>query len=128
MSEAASSDLSETIVYSTLNTMQRDSLIRQIYSSLIANPDLSFTVEQDQINRIRVYHNVNRATKILIRTYLVIIIPICVDESPLLTICFGQVHFDLQETIDELNRRITVLKSIEKLHILKRNDNGAISS
>jgi len=124
MNNTALLDLSETLIYSTSNTMQRDALIKQIYNSIIANPDLSFTVEQDQINRIRVYHNVNRATKILIRTYLVVIIPVCVDESPLIEVCFGQVHFDLQETIDELNRHITILKSIQKLHMLEGNDNG----
>jgi len=69
------------VVITVSSVMRRDKLIRQIYKQLTLEPSTVFTIQQDRINRIKVFHNVGDGVKVLVRTYLVIIIPVLVDLS-----------------------------------------------
>lgn len=103
---------------STLN--ERDKIIRRIYDNLTKEPNLQFTIVQDQVNRIKIFHNTPDGTKILIRTYLVICLPIIIDLTPLYEL-YGSIDFNLDETINHLTKIIHKLQSMQGKRVVKGN-------
>lgn len=111
------------IVVTVSTIMQRDKLIRQIYKQLTLEPSSTFIIQQDQVNRIKVFHNIGNGVKVLVRTYLVIIIPILIDLSPLNAV-YGNVDFYLDETIGQLTKLIDKLQLLKGHKVIKGNKNG----
>lgn len=113
---------SNTVVISVSSILKRDKLIRQIYAQLTSEPTTTFTVQQDQVNRIKVFHNVGDGVKVLIKTYLVIVIPIIADLSPLLGL-YGSLDFHLDDTINTLSGIIQKLQALKGHKMIKGNGN-----
>lgn len=111
------------VVVTVSNIAKRDKLIKQIYKQLINEPSTQFTIIQDQINRIKVFHNVSGGVKVLVRTYLVIVIPVMIDLSPLFSI-YGSVDFYLDETINQLSVLVSKLQNLKGHKVIKGTGNG----
>lgn len=112
-----------TVVISVPSVGDRDRVIRDIYTNLTSDLDIQFSVVQDQVNRIKLFHNVGKGIKIPIRTYIVVVIPIIVDLSPLRNL-YGYIDFHLDETIEHLQNLIGTLRSMQGHKIVKGNGNG----
>ena len=110
------------VVITVSSVMRRDKLIRQIYKQLTLEPSTVFTIQQDRINRIKVFHNIGDGVKVLVRTYLVIIIPVLVDLSPLDSL-YGSVDFCLDETIGQLTKLVNKLQLLKGHKVIKGNHN-----
>ena len=110
------------VVITVSSVMRRDKLIRQIYKQLTLEPSTVFTIQQDRINRIKVFHNVGDGVKVLVRTYLVIVIPVLVDLSPLDSL-YGSVDFYLDETIGQLTKLVNKLQLLKGHKVIKGNHN-----
>ena len=110
------------VVITVSSVMRRDKLIRQIYKQLTLEPSTVFTIQQDRINRIKVFHNVGDGVKVLVRTYLVIVIPVLVDLSPLDSL-YGSVDFYLDETIGQLTKLVSKLQLLKGHKVIKGNHN-----
>ena len=110
------------VVVTVSSVVKRDKLIKQIYKQLTFEPSTVFTIQQDRVNRIKVFHNVGDGVKVLIRTYLVIVIPILIDLSPLDTI-YGSVDFCLDETIGQLTKLLNKLQGLKVHKVIKGNRN-----
>lgn len=113
-----------TILISVNSTYERDKLIKRIYTNLTTEPDTTFTVQKDQVNRIKVFHNVGPNTRVLIRTYLVLVIPVIMDLEPLNSI-YGTVDFHLDETINYLTALTKKLQALQGKRIVKGKSNDA---
>ncbi len=111
------------VVITVPSVMRRDKLIRQIYKQLTLEPSTVFTIQQDRINRIKVFHNVGDGVKVLVRTYLVIVIPVLVDLSPLDSL-YGSVDFYLDETIGQLTKLVSKLQLLKGHKVIKGNRNA----
>jgi len=111
------------VVITVSSVMRRDKLIRQIYKQLTLEPSTVFTIQQDRINRIKVFHNVGDGVKVLVRTYLVIVIPVLVDLSPLDSL-YGSVDFYLDETIGQLTKLVSKLQLLKGHKVIKGNRNA----
>lgn len=116
-------DKGATIVVSVKNIADREQMIKRIYANLTTEPSTTFTVLQDQVNRIRIYHNVGPEIRVLIRTYLVIVIPIIIDLNPIDSL-YGILDFHLDETILQLQTIIDKLRKLQGRHIRKGGYNG----
>ena len=116
-------DKNNYIVITVSSILNRDKLIRQIYKQLTLEPSRVFTIQQDQVNRIKVFHNVGDGVKVLIRTYIVIVIPILVDLSPLDSF-YGSVDFYLDDTIEKLTKLVTKLQMLKGHKVLKGKSSG----
>lgn len=110
------------VVVTVSSVVKRDKLIKQIYKQLTFEPSTVFTIQQDRVNRIKVFHNVGDGVKVLVRTYLVIVIPILIDLSPLDTI-YGSVDFCLDETIGQLTKLLNKLQGLKGHKVIKGNRN-----
>ena len=110
------------VVVTVSSVVKRDKLIKRIYKQLTLEPSTVFTIQQDQVNRIKVFHNVGDGVKVLVRTYLVIIIPILIDLSPLDSI-YGNVDFCLDETIGQLTKLLNKLQLLKGHKVIKGNRN-----
>ena len=115
-------DKTNYVVVTVSTIFQRDKLIKQIYKQLTLEPSTVFTIQQDQVNRIKVFHNVGDGVKVLVRTYLVIVIPVLIDLSPLDSI-YGSVDFCLDETIGRLTKLINKLQLLKGHKVIKGNHN-----
>jgi hypothetical protein len=103
--------------------LDRDKLIKQVYEQLIGlNSIKEYTVVKDQVNRIRVYKNGLKGVRALIRTYLVIVLPVLIDLSPLYDL-EGVIDFKLDHTIQQLNSIIEKLKNLQGCKIRKGKSN-----
>lgn len=111
---------SSYIVYTVPNLDARDKLVKELYRGLTIEPSLTFTILQDQVNRIKIFHNVRPGVKVLIRTYLVIAVPVHVDTKALYELR-GSITFHLDETIETLKKEITKLQSLQGHKIMKGN-------
>ena len=102
-----------TVVYTALNTRRRTELLQTLYKILTDNPDLTYSVESNQVNKLEVYHNLSQDARILIRTYLIIIIPVQVNLEPLTNVKGTKVYYRLDETITQLQHLVTSLELLE---------------
>jgi hypothetical protein len=116
---------SVNVKVATVSTiLERDNLVKRIYSDLTKEPSSTFTVIMDKVNTVKVYHNSGPQVRTLIRIYLVIVIPVLVDISPLYSI-YGVVDFHLDETIRKLTETVEKLQKLQGRRILKENKNVA---
>ena len=110
------------VVITVSSVMRRDKLIRQIYKQLTLEPSTVFPIQLDRLIRIKVFHNIGDGVKVLVRTYLVIIIPVLVDLSPLDSL-YGSVDFYLDETIGQLTKLVNKLQLLKGHKVIKGNHN-----
>jgi hypothetical protein len=112
-----------TILVSVSSTFERDKLIKRIYTNLTTEPSTTFIVQQDQVNRIKVFYRVSQDIRVLVRTYLVLVIPILIDFGPLHSI-FGTIDFHLDETIKHLTSLTQKLQALQGKRVVKGNVNA----
>lgn len=117
-------DSSITVIVTVSSISDRDRIIKNLYTNLTKEPQTTFTIQQDQVNRIKIFHNVGRDNRVLIKTYLVIVIPILIDLKPI-TSAQGVVDFKLDETIESLQKLINKLQGLQGRHIMKGSSNAA---
>jgi hypothetical protein len=110
------------VVITVSTIMKRDKLVKSIYSQLTREPSVEFIVQQDQVNRIKVFHNVGGGIKVLIKTYTVVVIPIIVDLSPLYSF-YGSIDFHLDDTITHLSGIVAKLQALKGHRTVKGNNN-----
>jgi len=103
--------MENSIVISVNTISERDTMVRDIYKSLTANPNKQYTIQQDRVNRIKIFHN-KGSLRILIQTYLIVVLPVLLDFSPLENL-YGTVDFRLNETIDRLVKITHRLQSLQ---------------
>ena len=106
------SDKTKTIVITVASLDERDKIIRRIYTNLHKEPSTQFTVIQPQVNKIQIFHNVGKGVRLLIRTYLVFVVPVNLNLKPLNEV-YGLVDFHLDETIKKLRATIVKLKALQ---------------
>jgi len=106
-----------TILTSVNTIPERDKVIKELYASLTKNKDKRFTIQQDRVNRIKIFHN-KGSLRILVNTYLVVVIPVIVDLSPLERI-EGTVDFQLDNTIDKLVKLTGRLCTLQGKKVIK---------
>jgi len=119
--------MTETTVISVRNVFERDKFIKQIYTNLTKEPSLEFIVVQDRVNMVSIYHNIPNCTRVLIKSYLIIILPVLIDLRPLDSV-YGSVTFHLDETIKVLYETINLLKSKQGKKIITENSNVETAS
>jgi hypothetical protein len=111
--------MENSIIVSVNTVQERDAAIKKLYKSLQKQATNRFTIQQDQVNRIKVFHNKGNM-RVLITTYLVIVLPIIIDLSPLDTLT-GTVDFRLDETIIKLETLAHHLRSLQGKRVVQRN-------
>jgi hypothetical protein len=111
---------SSTILVSVPNILERDKLVKRIYANLKKEPSTTLTIIQDQVNRIQIFHNVNGGVRILVRTYLVLVIPVMINLNQLYAVT-GNVTFHLDETIKDLIKLTKQLQSLNGYKVVKEN-------
>ncbi len=109
--------MNNNIIISVNSLPERDLKIKEIYKSLTRNPNKNFLILQDRVNRIKIFHN-KSGLKILLQTYVVVVLPVLLDFTPLESI-YGVVDFRLDQTIDRLIRLTHKLQSIQGKRIVK---------
>ncbi len=114
-----------TVVVTVPSIAERDEYIKRIYTNLTKEPNPQFTVQQDQTNRIRVFHNVSKEVRVLINTYVVVVIPVTIDLTPLDTF-EGIVYYHLTETIEYLRTQISRLEAMQGQRTVKGTNNDNI--
>lgn len=108
----------ENSVVISVNTIpERNLMIKELYETLSLNSTKQYTIQKDRVNRIKVFHN-KGSLRILIQTYLVIILPVILDFSPLESV-YGTVDFRLENTIDRLIKLTHKLQSIQGKRVVK---------
>lgn len=119
--------MEKTVVVSVNNTAERDMIVKNIYNQYTMQWPEYYTVQQDQINRIKVFHkedNVPQNLKSHYCTYIVIIIPVLVNLDPLDSF-IGLIDFNLQATIIPLKKLIKKLESLQGERVIKENPDAA---
>ena len=113
----------KTVIISANTIAERDIIIRNIYSQLTNDLDNRFIVNKDRVNRIQIFHNEGNLPEHLrsiLRTYIVVVLPINLNLSPLEGIT-GKVEFHLDSTIDVLTKHLNRLKTLQRAVIIKEN-------
>lgn len=101
---------SNYIIISVSSISQRDAMINNLINKVDSDPTDNLIVEKDQ-NKVKVYHRVDTGVRVLIRVYVVVVIPVQVNLQPL-TGFSGKINFCLDETIDALTKILKQLKAI----------------
>jgi hypothetical protein len=109
--------MENSIIISVNSIPERDIRVKEIYKELTRNPNKNFLIQQDRVNRIKIFHN-KSGLRILLQTYVVVVLPVLLDFSPL-DACMGVVDFRLDVTIDRLIKLTTKLQSIQGKRIVK---------
>lgn len=117
---------SETIVVSVLTLHDRDVLVKRIYTSLTREASTDYLVVQDQVNRVKIFMNVNKDYRVLIKTYIILVIPVIMDLGPLHSL-YGNIDFHLEKTISHLQSIVKNLQSLQGRRIVKGNRNDQAS-
>ena len=106
-----------TICISVNTIKERDKLIKDIYASLHTQAGKTYIIQKDRVNRIRVYHKAKNL-QVLINTYIIIVLPILLDFSPLNDL-EGTIDFRLDRTIDRLVKLTGKLQMLQGKRIVK---------
>jgi len=106
-----------TILTSVNTIAERDKTIKDLYKTLTASKDKRFTIQQDRVNRIKIFHN-KGSLRILVSTYIVVVLPVLLDFSPLDQI-EGTVDFRLDNTIDRLVKLTGKLCALQGKKVIK---------
>ncbi|MCP3924904.1 MAG: hypothetical protein GY714_20185 [Desulfobacterales bacterium] len=101
----------KTTVISVNSIPERDIKVRELYHTLTRNPNKNFIIQQDRVNRIKIFHN-KGGLRILLKIYTVVILPVLLNFSPLDSI-YGTVDFQLDNTIEKLELLTRKLRSIQ---------------
>jgi hypothetical protein len=112
-----------TIVISVATVTERDNFVKRIYTNLKKEPSDTFLILQDQASRIQIYHRVSPGIKVLIRTYLIVILPLIMNLEPI-TSLYGNLDFRLDETIRHLTNITQKLQALQGRRIVKGDTNG----
>jgi len=118
---------STTIVITVSSIQARKGIMKKIYTNLTKEPSVQFTVIQDQINRIKIFHNGEKGVKVLIRTYIIFVIPILINLKALNDV-YGYVDFRLGDTIKHLRAHITKLESLQGQKFVKSNQGNNLEA
>ena len=110
--------MQNSIVISVNSVQERDSAVKKIYTSLIKQSKTKFIIQQDQVNRIKIFHT-KGSMRILVTTYIVIILPVLLDLSPIQAIT-GTVDFHLDETIIRLETLARQLRQMNGKHSVQK--------
>jgi hypothetical protein len=110
------------VIATVSSLVERDKLIKQIYTNLTKEPSTQYTVQQDQVNRIKILQNCGKGVYVPIRTYLVIVIPVLIDLSSLYDFT-GIVDYRLDKTIESLKTLITKLESLQGRRVMRGKSN-----
>lgn len=102
---------------------KRDSVVKDLYQKLLIDGSTKLIVENDRVDRIKVYHIVGDGIKVLIRTYLVVIISTQVSLKPLEGFT-GKVTFCLDSTIEELKETIRKLSRLNGKQVIRTSNNA----
>lgn len=102
------------IVVSTNTTSQRDSTTQLIYNRLVELNKLvdNIKIVKEGVGKIKVFHTAGNNTPILIRTYLIVVIPVIVNMTAIESI-YGNVYFDFNNSIEQLESALKKLRAIE---------------
>lgn len=114
-----------TTVVATVNSIpQREEFLNNIYENLTKEHHAQLTVIKDSINRVKIFHEIGNGRRVLVRTYIVIVIPIHIDLTPLHDIQ-GAIDFHLDETIALLQRHVSNLQSMQGYKVVRGDKHGA---
>lgn len=102
------------IVVSTSTAGQRDATTQSIYNRLIELNKLvdNIIIAKEGIGKVKVFHKIEGHAPILIRTYLVVVIPVIVNMTAIEGL-YGNIYFNLQDSIDQLESALEKLRAIE---------------
>jgi hypothetical protein len=115
------------VIATVSSLVKRDKLIKQIYTNLTKEPSTQFTVQQDQVNRIKILQNCGKGVYVPIRTYLVIVVPVLIDLSSLYDFT-GIVDYRLDKTIESLKTLITKLESLQGRRVMRGKSNAQLEA
>lgn len=108
------------VVISVGSTQQRDNKLKEIVDGINLDPTSNLLFEKD-VNKIKVYHRVGTGLKILIRTYVVVVITAHINLQPLSGFT-GKINFHLDETIDQLTEIIRQLNYLNGTKEIKSSN------
>ena len=108
------------VVTSVSTVAQRDAKITAIHNKLLELNNLSedVSIVKEGVNKINVYHKVKAGARILLRTYLVVMIPVQVNLSAIEGM-YGTIYFDLNDTIELLQKALSKLRALEGQRTIK---------
>lgn len=109
--------MQNSVIISVNTVPERDQMIKDLYRELTSNKDKNYLIQQDRINRIKIFH-IKGSLRILINTYVVIVLPVLLDLSSLENL-HGTVDFRMDATIDTLLKLTHKLQTIQGKRIIK---------
>jgi len=115
---------SVTVVISVANTTERNKILNQILTNLTKEPTPTTFKITHSLTKIEIFHIVEPKVQILIKTYLIIIMPVTIDLK-ILDSFTGVIDFCLDETIDSLQHYISELQSRQGRKVLKDKTHGS---
>ncbi len=110
--------MENSIIISVNSIKERDKTVAKLYNSLTKQAGSTFIIQKDRINRIKIFHN-KKNTQLLVTTYLVIILPVLLDLSPIESIT-GTTEFRLDETIIRLEKLARKLRMLQGKRTIKK--------
>lgn len=113
---------SETTIITTTTIQAKHQTLSTIYSNLTIEPTTIYSITRDS-NTIKIFHNISPDLKVLIRTYIVLVLPIQIDLSSLNSFT-GNLTFHLDDTILAVEKILFNLQSLQG----HRQINGANSN
>jgi hypothetical protein len=111
------------VIMTVANQGKRDSIVKELYQKLLIDGTTDLIIENDRVDRIKVYHVVGNGVKVLIRTYLVVVISTQVNLKPLEGFT-GKVTFCLDDTIEELKETIRKLSRLNGKQVIRASNNA----
>jgi hypothetical protein len=111
------------VIMTVANQGKRDSIVKELYQKLLIDGTTDLIIENDRVDRIKVYHVVGNGVKVLIRTYLVVVISTQVNLKPLEGFN-GKVTFCLDDTIEELKETIRKLSRLNGKQVIRASNNA----
>ena len=109
--------MNNSVIISVNTIAERDLMIKDLYNTLTQFPDRMYTIQKERINRVKVFYN-KGSLQILIQTYIVVVLPILLDFSPLESI-YGTVDFRLDATIDRLIKLTHKLQTLQGKRVVE---------
>lgn len=115
-----------TVVISVSSVAERDQVMKTLYTNMTKEPSVNLLPIKEQVNKICLYHVVKHNIRALIRTYLIVVIPINVNLSFLESVG-GHLEYNLARSIKQLETITARLKSLHGRRVVKgMNDAKAL--
>lgn len=102
---------SETIIITTPTLQAKHTTLSTIYSNLTTEPSITYSITKDS-STIKIFHTVSPDLKVLIRTYIVLVLPVQIDLTSLSSFT-GNLTFHLDETILAVEKILLNLQSLQ---------------